>query len=231
MQPETQHASGPTLDRQRPGFTLIELLVVIAIITILASMLMPSLSKAKGKGHQIQCLNHERQLTLALKMYADDSDQEFPARRELQECWMETLRPYYINRKLLKCNRDSFLVQWSYVINGWNDHFEATLSPEEYAIYKAWRWPRGMKESAVPYPSETIAFGEKHSRSFHVHMDFYQGQVGNDVEEIAQKKHGDGANFAFVDGSVRLLRFGKSISPINLWAVTDKVRNTALPVQ
>src|SRR5437660_2535783 len=82
---------------KKPGaITLIELLVVIAIIAILAGLLLPALAKAKTKAHGVMCMNNNRQLMLAWRMYVEDNRdtlpfafvQDIPANKNYRYAWV-----------------------------------------------------------------------------------------------------------------------------------------------
>src|SRR6266567_8208648 len=154
-----------TLRRGRAvGFTLVELMVVIAIIAILMALMMPAISRAKGKANAISCVNNMRQMTLAAIMYASDHDEEFPARRTPTNAWPHKLKPYYVNWKIIACPSDRLGIvglltddsnpKRSYLINGFNDYFKVNLSPAEYKTFQQWRYPHGMRVAAISRPTD-----------------------------------------------------------------------------
>lgn len=220
----------------RRAFTLIEMLVVVAIIVILAAMLLPALSRGKDQANKIKCVNNLHQLQMATQMYADDHEDQYPPRRQTPNHWVPRLKEYYISDRIVECpkghlNEDT---PHSYLMNSFSDYFEETLTPAEFELFKAWVWQYGMRVSAIPEPSETILYGEKYAKSTHVHMDFFQGE-GNDLTQVDHARHLSGAgsksgvsDYAFVDGSVRSLGYGKALNPVNLWALVEQYRRQPL---
>lgn len=69
---------------KRSAFTLIELLVVVAIIAILASMLLPSLARARYVARQVICTNNMHQQALGLMTYTADFEDFYPRNQSLR---------------------------------------------------------------------------------------------------------------------------------------------------
>jgi prepilin-type N-terminal cleavage/methylation domain-containing protein/prepilin-type processing-associated H-X9-DG protein len=119
------------------AFTLVELLVVIAVIAILAALLLPALDRANSKAWRVQCLNNQRQLSLAWHTYSDDNQGRLPA------------NGYGSNSKLWVVGREH--IQPEAFVN------PSYLLDPQYALFADYL--RALKVYKCPADHTTISYG------------------------------------------------------------------------
>jgi len=210
------------------GFTLIELLVVIAIIAILASLLLPTLGRAKSQALSTACQSNLRQLGLAWRLYVDDNEEKLPPNFVSSEFgrqnmvgmpgswvtgngWWDltptnleagVLFPYTKSAPVYRCPGDKSTARDEGKVGRTRSY-----SMSQYLNYDPSQpdspyWCHRLSDIRNPPPVRVFVFGDIHEDSIEDSAFGFLPREFSKWLNFPAVRHSNGANFHFVDGHV-----------------------------
>ena len=196
--------------RRRSGFTLIELLVVIAIISLLVSLLIPALNKAKDHARWAICKTNLHHFGLGVTLHQQDFEHRLLPLYDGVDTWFTALNKYVEARDMFVCptrpERNGFYYlnigyaynycYMTYVCSPDTGNFAASFS----------NYSRGIKLDMIERPAETIAITDSNLHDFDGNPQYYVGWQPNpallDLMIVPETRHFDVADILFADGHV-----------------------------
>ena len=110
------------------------LLVLIPVFAVLGGMLLPALAAAKQKAQAINCVNNEKQLALAVKIYSGDHTNHFPP----AGTWSDAIKTYAGSEKIFHCPAAPSSNRCDYAFNAKLDGLDsANVNPGTVLIFEA----------------------------------------------------------------------------------------------